>query len=187
MCFPPGSAASASPLQSSIPQIVAQSSQRESVDGCARRQSYVARSRSVAVPTVPVSRPRPNCLRPRAHVPEESQRDGSPTGHRRSISRIGSERPTLPRGVVLFAVVKRSLQTSTNGMNFGEPDTGEVRKAHNSGPDGPGSPAEAREKPGRSGRGKIQRAPGLAIVQIVVWGRAHAHTANERFLSTPNG
>ena len=35
------------------------------------------------------------------------------------------------------------------------------------GPDGPGPSAEATEKPGCSGRGKIQRAPGLTIDQIV--------------------
>ena len=37
----------------------------------------------------------------------------------------------------------------------------------------------ATEKPGCSGRGKVQSAPGLAIVQIVVPRRPRAHTANE--------
>ena len=32
----------------------------------------------------------------------------------------------------------------------------------------PGLPTEAREKPGRSGRGKVQKAPGLTIDRIVV-------------------
>src|SRR5215213_983585 len=39
MCFPPGQAASVSLLHTSIRQIVAQSSQQESVDGCARRHT----------------------------------------------------------------------------------------------------------------------------------------------------
>jgi hypothetical protein len=49
-------------------------------------------------------------------------------------------------------------------------------KAHSPGPEDPEPPPEAREKPGRPGRGKIQRAPGLTIDQIVVSGRIRAHT-----------
>jgi hypothetical protein len=72
MCFPPSSAASAGSLHTSIRDIVAQSSQHASAGGCAGRQSYVARSRSGAVPTVPIRRPQPNCLRLRAADNRES-------------------------------------------------------------------------------------------------------------------
>jgi hypothetical protein len=60
--------------------------------------------------------------------------------------------------------------------NFREPRQGEVH--HSSGPEGPVPPPAATEKPGRSGRGKVQRVPGLTINQIVVSTRPRAHTPN---------
>jgi hypothetical protein len=52
-------------------------------------------------------------------------------------------------------------------------------KRINPGPKDPGPPTEAREKPGCSGRGKVQRAPGLAIGRILVPKRTQAYTAIE--------
>jgi hypothetical protein len=63
--------------------------------------------------------------------------------------------------------------------NFLELRLGEVRY-------GPRPAAQAREKPDPSGRGKLQRAPGLTIDRILVAQRSGSYMPGGHFLTRPS-